>query len=82
MLQALAVLEGRRGKTDAARELFERALQEDPKHVHSWQVQLVPRLAISSSCLHIFKVTCRRHCCHAMSAFVVTVTALMVKVPT
>ncbi len=39
MAQALAVLEGEAGNVDDARELFERSTNEDPTHVHSWQVR-------------------------------------------
>ena len=39
MAQALAVLEGEAGNVDDARELFERSTNEDPTHVHSWQVK-------------------------------------------
>lgn len=38
MVQALAVMEERRGNREAAMALLERALQQDPLHVPSWQV--------------------------------------------
>ena len=37
MLQALAVMEEKRGDREAAMALLERALQQDPLHVPSWQ---------------------------------------------
>ena len=36
-LQALAVMEERQGNKEAAIALLERALKQDPLHVHSWQ---------------------------------------------
>ena len=38
LLQALAVMEEKRGDREAAMALLERALQQDPLHVPSWQV--------------------------------------------
>ena len=38
VLQALAVMEEKRGNREAAMALLERALQQDPLHVPSWQV--------------------------------------------
>jgi len=37
VLQALAVMEERQGNKEAAIALLERALKQDPIHVHSWQ---------------------------------------------
>ena len=36
--QALAVLEQRQGNTDEARRLLEESVNQNPKHVQSWQV--------------------------------------------
>jgi len=48
-VQALAVMEGEAGNVDAARELFERAVNEQPTHVHSWQVRAPLTLLITAT---------------------------------
>jgi len=45
VLQALAVMEERQGNKEAAIALLERALRQDPIHVHSWQAR---RLSLRS----------------------------------
>lgn len=48
-MQALAVMEGEAGNVDAARELFERAVNEQPTHVHSWQARAPRKLLNTAS---------------------------------
>ena len=43
VLQALAVMEERQGNKEAAIALLERALRQDPIHVHSWQARRLSR---------------------------------------
>ncbi len=43
VLQALAVMEERQGNKEAAIALLERALRQDPIHVHSWQASRLSR---------------------------------------